>query len=167
MLTFIFIAFVVLKLFIFKVSCTTKKRNLWLLLGGFWAITTSNQVRLTQNFHQWCSRTQSMTYITGFHLLMKTPSNWAKNPFFGPFRRFLGYTLPRPKAGTKIFCQMKDLMTIHNRVKFHFHSICGSQVINFQKFSWQWSSHELGHFWGVLDPNSPNKIRPCWNLHHN
>ena len=35
------------------------------------------------------------------------------------------------------------------------YSICSSQVINFQKFSWRWSIHELGHFGGFLDPNSP------------
>ena len=50
---------------------------------------------------------------------------------------------------------MKGLMKIHNRAKFHLRSICGSQVINFQKFSWQWSSHELGHFGGILGPNLP------------
>ena len=50
---------------------------------------------------------------------------------------------------------MKGLVKIHNRTKFHFHSICDSQVINFQKFSWRWSSHELGHFGGVLGPTSP------------
>ena len=46
-------------------------------------------------------------------------------------------------------------MKIHNRAKFHFHSICGSQVINFQKVLWRWSSHELGHFGFFLGPNSP------------
>ena len=46
-------------------------------------------------------------------------------------------------------------MNIHNHAKFHCHSICDSQVINFQKFSWQWGSHELGHFGGFWGPNSP------------
>ena len=55
----------------------------------------------------------------------------------------------------QIFCQMKGLTKIHNRAKFHLHSFCGSQVINFEKVSWQWSIHELGHFWGFLSPNSP------------
>ena len=50
---------------------------------------------------------------------------------------------------------MKGLMKIHNRAKFHFHSICGSQVKNFQKFLWQWSSHEFGHFGGILGSNLP------------
>ena len=45
-------------------------------------------------------------------------------------------------------------MTIHNRAKFYPYSICGSQVISSQKFSWQWSIHELGHFGGFWDPNS-------------
>ena len=46
-------------------------------------------------------------------------------------------------------------MEIHNRAKFHLHSICGSQVKNFKKVSWRWSIHELGHFGGFLGPNSP------------
>ena len=45
-------------------------------------------------------------------------------------------------------------MEIHNRAKFHLHSICGCHVINFQMFLWQWSSHELGHFGGNLGRNS-------------
>ena len=54
-----------------------------------------------------------------------------------------------------IFHQMKHLMEIHIRGKFHLHSICGSQVINFQNFLWQWSSHELGDLGDFLGPNSP------------
>ena len=50
---------------------------------------------------------------------------------------------------------MKDLTEIHNRAKFHCHSICDCQVINFQMFSWRWSSHELGHFGGFWGPNWP------------
>ena len=49
---------------------------------------------------------------------------------------------------------MKDLMKIHNRVKFHFHTICGLKVINFQMFSWWCSSHEMSPFWVFLGPFS-------------
>ena len=45
-------------------------------------------------------------------------------------------------------------MEIHNRAKFHLDNICGSQVINFQMLSGPWSSHELGHFGGVLGRKS-------------
>ena len=63
-------------------------------------------------------------------------------------------------------------MVIHNPGTFHQDSICGSKVINFQMFSWQCRSHEMGPFSGVLGPFSP-KYR--WNLlkfgpeivHHN
>ena len=51
------------------------------------------------------------------------------------------------------FCQIEGLMEIHNHAKFHLHSICGSQVITFQKFLGPWSSHELVHFGGILGPN--------------
>ena len=57
-----------------------------------------------------------------------------KTTFLGIFR-FLGHTLPRPKAGAKIFSQMEGLMEIHNPGKFHFLSICGCQVIYLQSFS--------------------------------
>ena len=58
-----------------------------------------------------------------------------KNLFLGDF--FRGF-LVRP-FHAQIFCQMKGLMKINNRDKFHLHSICGSWAI-------------LGGFWG---PNSP------------
>ena len=54
-----------------------------------------------------------------------------------------------------IFFQMKGLMKIHNRGKFHLYSICGCQFINFQMFLWQWNIRELGHFGAFLGPNSP------------
>ena len=50
---------------------------------------------------------------------------------------------------------MKDLIMIHNRAKFHLDSICGSQVINFQMYLGPWSSHELGHFGGLLGHKLP------------
>ena len=46
-------------------------------------------------------------------------------------------------------------MEIHNRANFHFDSIGGSQVIQFQMFLGPRSSHELGHFGGFFGPNSP------------
>ena len=49
---------------------------------------------------------------------------------------------------------MKGLMEIQNCAKFHFDSICSSQVTNFQMFLRLWSSHELGHFGGVLGRKS-------------
>ena len=53
----------------------------------------------------------------------------AKTNFWGFFGRFFAHTVPRPKRDTYIFCQTKGLMEIHNRAKFHLHSLCGSQVI--------------------------------------
>ena len=78
-----------------------------------------------------------------------------KNNFWGFFQRFFGQALPLPIVDVQMFCQMEGLMKIHNRGKFHLHSICSSQVINFQKFLVRWSIQELGHFGrGVLGPNS-------------
>ena len=52
----------------------------------------------------------------------------------------------------QIFCQMKGLMKICNRGKFHLHSICGSKVINSQKFLWRCSIHEYGSILLKLAP---------------
>ena len=70
-----------------------------------------------------------------------------KNRCFGLFSEDFGHALPLPKDDAQIFCQIKGLM------KFHLDSVCGSQVINFQKFSWRWSIHELDHFGVFLGPN--------------
>ena len=46
-------------------------------------------------------------------------------------------------------------MEMYNCGKFHLYSISGCQVIKFQMFSWRWRIHEMTHFEGVLDHNSP------------
>ena len=69
-----------------------------------------------------------------------------KNQFWGIFSELLRPRPATPYGHAQIFCQMKGLIKIHNRAKFHRYSVCGSQVTNFQKFSWRWSIHELGHF---------------------
>ena len=44
---------------------------------------------------------------------------------------------------------------MYNRGKFHLYSISGCEVIKFEMFSWRWSIHEMAHFWGFSDHNSP------------
>ena len=85
--SFVFIEFVVVKLYIFKVSHTSKKGDFGLLLGGFSCITTPNQVRFPQNLHRWSSARQSITYGTGFDLLLKIRVTGPKKPIFGVFFR--------------------------------------------------------------------------------
>ena len=81
---------------------------------------------------------------------------WSQKTYFlAFFRKFFGHALSQPISHAQIFCQIKGLIKIHSRVKFHLHSICGSQVINFKKVPWQWSIHELGHFGVFLGPNFP------------
>ena len=55
---------------------------------------------------------------------------------------------------TPIFFQIKHLMEVHNCGNFHYCSICGCQVINFQIFSWQCSIHEMASFGRFLGPFS-------------
>ena len=82
-----------------------------------------------------------------------------KSDFWTFFGRFFDHTLPNLMGHAQIFRQMKIRMMIHNRGKFHLCSISGCQVINFQKFSWRWSMHELRHFGGVLRPDTPKYVR--------
>ena len=52
------------------------------------------------------------------------------------------------------FCQVKDLMKIHNRDKFHQYSICSCHVKNFQSFAYRHCIHEMALF-GFLGPHLP------------
>ena len=76
--------------------------------------------------------------------------NWAKKLIFWLIKRFFHYALLCPPSYTPIFSQVKGLMVIHNRGKFHHHVICGSKVINFQMFSWRCSIHEMVPSWGFF-----------------
>ena len=95
-------------------------------------------------------------YLTVFVSLKRVGQNWAKKPIFWVI--FGGFSLTPSNAlwvPPQILRQMKDLMKIHNRAKFHLYSICGSQVIKFQIVSWRCSIHEMAHFGGFLSPFSP------------
>ena len=85
--------------------------------------------------------------------------NWsklAKNPsFWVIFRGFLLTPSYAHRFTPQFLCQIKGLMEIHNRGKFHLCRICGSQVIKFQIVSWRCSIHEMAHFGGFLSPFSP------------
>ena len=50
------------------------------------------------------------------------------------FKGFFVYTILHHVSSTPIFCLLKGPMDIHNAGKFHEYSICGCQVINFQRF---------------------------------
>ena len=79
------------------------------------------------------------------------------------FQRFSDHTLLRPMVHAPIFFPMKVLMVIHTSGKFHQHYICGSQVTNFQMFSWQCSIHQIALFWEFLGlfstKYSPNMLK--------
>ena len=92
----------------------------------------------------------------GFWYVVENSKKWSQRTnFLGFFQKFFSLALRRPMGDAQIFCQMKGIMKIHNRAKFHLYTSCDSQVKNLQKFSWQWSIHELGHFGVFLGRNSP------------
>ena len=91
----------------------------------------------------------------GFWYSFENWKNGAKKHFLAFFQRFSDHAPRTPLCHAQIFCQTKGIIDIHNRAKFHFHSVCGSQVKNFQNVSWRWTIHELVHFGVFFDPNSP------------
>ena len=105
----------------------------------------------------WIIEYSSLLFLCVFGTrIIENSKKWTqKKHFLGFLERFSVHALWPPLWYAQIFCQMKGLMKIHNRVKFHLDGIYGFHVINFQKFSWWWSIHELGHFRGFLGPNSP------------
>ena len=71
----------------------------------------------------------------GLYLTLKKVSKLGKKTgFVGHFLRFFVHALLRPLSYAQIFCQMKRLIEIHNRGKFHHYTISGCQVIDFQMF---------------------------------
>ena len=94
--------------------------------------------------------------MEGFYNILKNGQNWAKKPIFWVI--FRGFSLTPSNAlrvAPQILRQIKGLIKIHNRGKFHLYSVCGSQVIKFQIVSWRCSIHEMAHFGGFLSPFSP------------
>ena len=94
--------------------------------------------------------------MTVFILLQRIGQNWAEKLIFWVI--FRGFSLTPSYAlrfAPQFLRQMKGLMKIHIRGKFHRYSICGSQVIKFQMFSWRCSIHKMAHFGGFWDNNFP------------
>ena len=67
-----------------------------------------------------------------YSILKKWSKLGQKTDFLAHFYALLCLIIYAP-----IFCQIKGLMKVHNRGKFHQYSICGCQVMNFQMFSQQ------------------------------
>ena len=75
--------------------------------------------------------------------------------FGGIFFGFFDHAQSPPVVDAPILCEMKGLMEIHNRGKFHEYSFCGCQVINVQMFSDQQKIPFLGAFGWFFGHNSP------------
>ena len=102
--SFIIVAFLVLKLYILKGFRSSRKLDFWLLLSGFSRITPPNEVGFVQKFHQWCIARKRITYITVFHKMLKIPKNSAQNlNFWLIFWKLFDYTLLRPFIYTPMF----------------------------------------------------------------
>ena len=164
--SFIFIAFGVLKLYMSKVSCTTKKGHFGLLLDGFCYITTPNQVGFLQNFDQWCSAMQSITCVMVFDIVFKIRKMEPKNPFLGGFFDCFPATPPETLSATpKSFVEWRVSWRYTILPSFISIAFVVLKLKIFKKFrgdgaSMNWAI--LGGFW-TLTP--PNMVRSCWNLH--
>ena len=106
-------------------------------------------------FENWWNAKECIRYLTFFFYSKEKVKIATKADFRACFERFFHYALLRPPSYAPIFSQIKGLMVIHYRGKFHQYSISGSQVINFQMFSWWCSIHEMapfGEFLGLFYP---------------
>ena len=88
--------------------------------------------------------------------MLKIPKNSAQNlnfwVIFGSFSITPSYAL---LFTPQFLYEIKGLMEIYNRGKFHLYSISGCEVKKIEMFSWRWSIHEMVHFWGFSGPKSP------------
>ena len=98
--------------------------------------------------------------LDNFYSVQKKWSKFPpKNDFVAHFQRFCYYVLLHPMSYSQFFCQMKGLIKIHNRGKFHQYSICGYEVTNFQMVSQlQKVGFQTGSGW-FFAHNSP-QMRP-------
>ena len=96
--SFISIAFVVGKLWIFKCFRRTRKMDFGLFLGGFLGIIPPKAVGFFWNLHQWCSARQSIIFNTVLYIVLKITRKEAKKLIFWLFfKGFLAtsfYALP-------------------------------------------------------------------------
>ena len=68
---------------------------------------------------------------------------WSKLVQKADFLAHFKYFFPFRSLTPRFLHQMKVIIKIYTRGKFHLYSICGSQVVNVQMFSRQSSSHEM------------------------
>ena len=101
-------------------------------------------------FNNWWNAKQCIRYLTFFFYSKEKVKIGRKTDFRAYFERFSHYAVLHPPSYAPVFRQIKGLMVIHYRDKFYHYSISGSQVINFQMFSWWCSIHEKASFGGFL-----------------
>ena len=161
LISFIFLAFVVLKLYIFKASRISKKGDFGLLLGSFSCITTPNHVRFAQNFQQWCSAKQSIISVTVFYLLLKIRRNRPKNPVLGLFFRGFWTTTSDPLGATPtFFVKWKALWRHTTLASFMLITFVVLKLKIFKKFcgngaamNWAIFFFGGGGVWALTPPN--------------
>ena len=71
-------------------------------------------------------------------------------------KRFFLYVLLRSLIFVLFFCQLKDLIKVHNRGKFDQQNICRYHVNNFQSFRYQISIYAGPLLFGPL-------LRKIWS----
>ena len=107
----------------------------------------------------------SQLYVTIVIVLSRNYGNSVKKPILGPFQGFSVCTLLRPMSYAPIFGQIKGLIEIHKRVKFHQYSMCRCEVIYLQRRS----ERKKLDFWLLLGGFSritpPNEVGFVQNFH--
>ena len=85
--------------------------------------------------------------------VLRNGQNWAKKLILSVhFESLFVYLLVHPMRYIPRFCQLKDLIKVYICGKFHYCSICGYEIKNFQSFLFWFIINEMVPFWDCLGP---------------
>ena len=166
--SFISIAFVVVKVCIFKSFLRSRKYKFGLLLDGFSVITPQNEVQLQMYKYS----TNDLLQGNRLHILRFLMQSWNLQKLsqklifwliFGSFSITPSYTLS--ELHPKFYAKWKVSWRRTIVVSFIFRAFVVGKLWNLKCFRGYGASMKwpiFGGFW-VLTP--PNMVRSCWNLH--
>lgn len=142
---------VVCKFLKFKCFIGSRKYDFRLFQGGFWlqlAKMLSNWLAIFTSAAMQSNSSNIWQFLFYSKQMIKIGP---KTDFSGSFWQVFHLCLLIPQFSHK----MEGPMKIYNPGEFCLYSVCGSQVVNFQMFSWWCSINETAPFWGFLGPFSP------------
>ena len=165
MVSFISLAFVIVKLYIFKGFRSSKKLDFWLLLGGFSRITPPMKSDLYKIFTSdglQGNRSNLLWFFTKCYKFLKIQ---AKTWISGSFLEVFGLHPPTPfELRHNFYAKWEVSWRCTIVVSFIFVAFVVMKLKNLKCFrgdraSMKWPIFE--RFWALTPPNM---VRSCWNL---